>query len=164
MHRLDAATSGLVVFALDAAEHKRLSKAFEGREVRKTYLAAVLGAACDGSGSQPLKEFGSGRMAPAADGKPSHTSWRLRGKLAGASLLEVEPETGRRHQIRVHLNAAGFPVIGDPLYGPPPRPVGGAPRLMLHAWKLELPDDKGGVLRLEAGPPPDFAAVLAARA
>lgn len=163
VHRLDAATSGLVVFALDADEHKRLSKAFEGREVRKIYKAAVLGTASDGSCTQPIKEFGSGRMAPSPDGKPSMTSWRLCERLKGASLLDVEPETGRRHQIRVHLNAAGLPVLGDPLYGPAPRPVGGAPRLMLHAWKLELPDGKGGVLSLEASPPADFISVLATR-
>lgn len=151
-----------MVFALDAIEHKRLSKAFEGREVRKVYQAAVLGSASDGSCAQPLKEFGSGRMAPAEDGKPSSTVWRLARRLEGATLLEVEPHTGRRHQIRVHLNAAGHPVLGDPLYGPAPRPVGGAPRLMLHAWRLELPDGKGGLLRLEAEPPADFIAALSA--
>lgn len=160
VHRIDAATSGLVVFALGAAEHKRLSRAFEGRQVKKTYLAAVKGNARSGSSSLPLREFGSGRVAPAPDGRPSRTSWRPRRPCNGGTLLEVDLETGRRHQIRAHLAAAGFPILGDPLYGPAPRPVGGVPRLMLHAWKLELPDGKGGTLSLEAPMPPDFRAVL----
>lgn len=160
VHRLDAATSGLLVFAKDAATHKRLSQAFEGRTAAKTYLAAVLGEAADGGSAAPLKTFGSGRVGPSPEGKPSETSWRVRERLRGATLLEVVPKTGRRHQIRVHLNAAGHPVLGDKRYGKD-RPVGGAPRMMLHAWTLEVPGPDGGVLRLEAPPPPDFEAVLA---
>ncbi|MBI5596545.1 MAG: RNA pseudouridine synthase [Elusimicrobia bacterium] len=160
VHRIDAATSGLVVFALSAPEHKRLSRAFEGRAVKKTYLAAVKGSARTGSCDSPLREFGSGRVAPAPDGRPSRTSWRPLRPCDGGTLLEVTIETGRRHQIRAHLTAAGFPILGDPLYGPAPRPVGGAPRLMLHAWKLELPDGQGGTLSLEAPMLQDFRSVL----
>jgi 23S rRNA-/tRNA-specific pseudouridylate synthase len=74
-----------------------------------------------------------------------------------ADLLDVLPLTGRRHQIRVHLYSIGHPVLGDTRYGDP-RPVGGAPRLMLHALELELAD--GLVVRAE--PPPDFSEVLEA--
>lgn len=160
VHRIDKATSGLVVFALDAAAHKRVSQAFERRTVRKTYLAAVLGDAHDGLSAAPLKTFGSGRVGPSPEGKPSRTRWRVRERYQGAALLEVEPETGRRHQIRAHLYAVGHPVLGDNKYGRP-RPVGGAPRLMLHAWRLDLPDGRGGILSLEAPPPADFQSVLA---
>jgi 23S rRNA-/tRNA-specific pseudouridylate synthase len=160
VHRIDKATSGLVVFALDAAAHKRVSQAFEKRTVHKTYLAAVLGEISDGMSFAPLKTFGSGRVGPSPEGKPSRTRWTVRQRYSGATLLEVEPETGRRHQIRTHLYAVGHPVLGDRKYGKP-RPVGGAPRLMLHAWRLALPDGRGGTLELEAPPPPDFQAVLA---
>jgi 23S rRNA-/tRNA-specific pseudouridylate synthase len=76
-------------------------------------------------------------------------------------MLEVEPESGRRHQIRVHLYSIGHPILGDRLYGDP-RPVGGAARLMLHALELELKHPDGGMLKLRAEPPADFEAVLAA--
>ncbi len=79
--------------------------------------------------------------------------------LRGATLLKVTPLTGRRHQIRAHLCALGHPLLGDPLYGPAPRPVGGAPRLMLHALTLALPF--GGGYELKAEPGRDFDAVLA---
>lgn len=161
VHRLDAATSGVIVFAKDRESHKRLSQAFEGRSVSKTYLAAVLGTAVPGSCEAPLKTFGSGRVGAAPEGKASSTSWTVREALKGATFLEVTPKTGRRHQIRVHLNIMGTPVLGDARYGKD-RPVGGAPRLMLHAWKLEVPNADGSVLRLEVPPPPDFEAVLAA--
>jgi 23S rRNA-/tRNA-specific pseudouridylate synthase len=75
-----------------------------------------------------------------------------------AALLRVEPETGRRHQIRAHLCALGHPILGDPRYGPPPRPVGGAPRLMLHALSLVV--SAGRAYEFSAPPPRDFAAVL----
>lgn len=157
VHRLDAATSGLIVFAKDPEAHRRMSQAFQARTAVKTYLAAVAGLLEDGATDLPLKTFGSGRVGPSPEGKPSETAWKAVERFADATLIEVSPKTGRRHQIRAHLNAVGHPVLGDRKYGPPPRPVGGAPRLMLHAWRLSLP----GVPPLEAPPPPDFAAVLA---
>lgn len=160
VHRLDAATSGVLVFAKDRSTHRRLSLSFEGRTASKTYLAAVLGEISDGASDAPLKTFGSGRVGPSPEGKPSATAWHVRERLRGATLLEVTPKTGRRHQIRVHLNAVGHPVLGDKRYGKD-RPVGGAPRMMLHAWKLEVPNADGSALQLEAPPPADFEAVLA---
>lgn len=145
VHRIDRETSGLVLFALDAATHRELSLAFERRQVRKTYLAVVDGE-MTGAGSidLPLREFGSGRVAVDERGKPSRTEYRVLAPVPRGTLLEVHPVTGRRHQIRVHLYALGHPVLGDTRYGNP-RPVGGAPRLMLHAWKLELAAGCAGI-------------------
>jgi RluA family pseudouridine synthase len=162
VHRLDLEASGLVLFAKDAATHRLLCAEFEARRAEKAYLAAVAGK-LEGEGvcDFPLKEFGSGRVAPSPDGKPSSTRWRAVRALRGATLLRVEPKTGRKHQIRAHLNALGRPILGDPRYGPPPRPVGGAPRLMLHALFLRVA--AGRVYELEAPPGADFQAVLAGR-
>ncbi|MDX6769435.1 MAG: RNA pseudouridine synthase [Elusimicrobiota bacterium] len=160
VHRLDREASGLVVFAKDADAHRALCADFESRRAEKTYLAAVTGVVPgEGRCDLPLKEFGSGRTAPASDGKHSLTRWKVSRPLKGATLLKVTPLTGRRHQIRAHLCAVGHPLLGDPLYGPAPRPVGGAPRLMLHALTLSLPSGAGYDLKAEPGP--DFDAVLA---
>lgn len=151
----------MVVFAKDAATHKELCALFEGRAVKKVYLAAVAGALTgEGAATQPLKEFGSGRVAPSPDGKKCVTRWRVERTWKRAALLRVEPETGRKHQIRAHLCALGHPILGDPRYGPPPRPVGGAGRLMLHARALSF-ELGGRPYEISAEPPPDFAAVLA---
>ncbi len=161
VHRLDLDASGILVFAKDAETHRLLSMEFEERRAKKEYLVAVLGA-MTGSGeiSKPLREFSSGRVAPAPDGKKAVTRWRVERALGGATLLRVETLTGRKHQIRAHFSSEGHPVLGDPRYGPPPRPVGGAKRLMLHAHTLHL--DLG--YDLKADPGPDFEAVLASRA
>lgn len=160
VHRLDLDASGLLVFAKDAETHRLLSMEFEERRAKKEYLVAVMGV-MSGSGeiAKPLREFSSGRVAPAPDGKKAVTRWRVERSLGGATLLRVETLTGRKHQIRAHFSSEGHPVLGDPRYGPPPRPVGGAKRLMLHAWTLHL--DLGYDLKAEPGP--DFEAVLASR-
>ncbi len=160
VHRLDLDASGVLVFAKDAETHRLLSKEFEERRAKKEYLVAVLGVmAGSGEIDKPLREFSSGRVAPAPDGKRAVTRWRVERSLGGATLLRVETLTGRKHQIRAHFSSVGHPVLGDPRYGPPPRPVGGAKRLMLHAHTLHL--DLGYDLKAEPGP--DFEAVLASR-
>jgi|CXWL01.1.fsa_nt_gi RluA family pseudouridine synthase len=160
VHRLDLDASGLLVFAKDADTHRLLCGEFETHKVRKEYLAAVAGE-LSGSGEidKPLREFSSGRVAPAPDGKAALTRWRVEKPLRGGTLLRVEPQSGRKHQIRAHLSAIGHPILGDPRYGPPPRPIGGAKRLMLHALSLHL--ELGYDLRAE--PTEDFQIVLAAR-
>lgn len=159
VHRLDRGASGLVVFAKNAEAHRRLSRQFEGREVKKTYLAVVKGdVPAGGVIDQPLRQFGSGRVAVDPRGKPSVTRYRVKDNFAGVTLLEVEPETGRQHQIRVHLYWLGNPILGETRYGKD-FPVGGAPRLMLHAWRLRLLMEKGELL-LEAPPPEDFSAYV----
>jgi len=104
---------------------------------------------------RPLREFGSGRVGVDPSGKPSLTRFKVLQTFKGATLIEVEPSTGRRHQIRVHLYALGHPVLGDTRYGDP-RPVGGAARLMLHALRLELEFPPGRPLRIGCEPPEDF--------
>lgn len=160
VHRLDQEASGLVLFTKDAASHRALCLQFEERKVSKTYLALVEGTvAAEGLVDKPLREFGSGRMGVDVAGKPSVTRYRIKERFPGATLLEVEPVTGRRHQIRVHLWAIGHPILGDTVYGKN-RPVGGAARLMLHALEAEFLDFEARPLRLNAPPPDDFAAVL----
>ena len=156
VHRLDQATSGLLLFARGPAAQRSLSMDFEARRVGKRYIALVEGALTD----QGWQEIDLPLMADwpkrplqkvdAANGKPSLTRWRvLAAEEAGQgvrSRLELEPVTGRTHQLRVHLHAIGYAIVGDTLYGGV-----SAPRLMLHAALLDLPD-RG--LRLES--PPDF--------
>jgi len=182
VHRIDRETSGLVLFAKDAATHAALSKLFEKRRVRKSYLAVVSGTVPSaGRITAPIREFGSGRMGVDPRGKDAETKYRPLRTWGDppATLLEVEPRTGRRHQIRVHLYSIGHPVLGDSQYGRE-RPVGGGhgaavlgalpfssrgeggrPRLMLHAYSLLLPPHAlWGRRRLEfrAEPPPGFPA------
>jgi RluA family pseudouridine synthase len=157
VHRLDRETSGVIVFAKTAEAHRELSRHFEARLVTKRYLALVQGHVDGRAGeiSEPLREFGSGRVGVDRKGREAITRWSLRERLPTADLLEVEPLTGRRHQIRVHCYAIGHPILGDTRYGEV-RPVGGAPRLMLHAAELALPDGPTLAAELHA----DFQAVL----
>jgi len=160
VHRIDRGASGLVLIAKSPQAHRFLSLQFERREVKKAYLVLVQGTQDSGGPiEEPLRAFGSGRIGVDAAGKPSVTEFQVRERLKGATLLEVSPLTGRRHQIRVHLFSLGHPVMGDPLYGKD-RPVGGMPRLMLHAWTLEFRHPDGRILALRADPPPDFESVL----
>ncbi|MBL0058041.1 MAG: RluA family pseudouridine synthase [Elusimicrobia bacterium] len=162
VHRIDRETSGIVLFARDAAAHRFLNGAFEGRHIQKEYLAAVQGdpAPAKGSVGVPLRLFGSGRVAAGPGGKPCRTDYETWARWEGGALLLVRPVTGRRHQIRAHLAGIGHPVLGDPLYGPPPRPVGGAPRLMLHAGRLAFPHPDGGTRTVCCDPPEAFRAFV----
>jgi tRNA pseudouridine32 synthase/23S rRNA pseudouridine746 synthase len=156
VHRLDMATSGLLVVARGEAAQRRLSDAFARRAVHKHYVAVVHGrmpAAC-GDIDLPLVVDWPNRprqIVDAARGKPSLTRWRLLSvdEERDASRVELEPVTGRSHQLRVHLEAIGHPIVGDALYGGP-----AAPRLMLHACELSVPHPvSGALLRLESPVP-----------
>jgi tRNA pseudouridine32 synthase/23S rRNA pseudouridine746 synthase len=140
VHRLDLATSGLVLLARTPAAHARLSAAFRERAVAKRYEGLVHGP-LPGDGEKgeidlPLLVDWPNRplQKVCAEGKPSLTRWRRLGN-AGDGIVRValEPVTGRSHQLRVHLAASGCPLLGDPLYG---RPGDGAGRLMLHATRM----------------------------
>lgn len=162
VHRLDRGASGVIVFAKTAAAHRHLNSAFDRREVRKTYLALVDGVPTANRGqiNAPLREFGSGRMGvDPRRGKPSSTAWKVAERLAGATLLRVQPATGRRHQIRVHLYHIGHPILGDLRYGDRARQRD-VPRLMLHALSLEFALPSGESVRVEAPPPRSFEEVL----
>lgn len=137
VHRLDMATSGLMVFARGAEMQRKLSRMFRLREVSKRYLAVVSGRLEQESGevSLPLICDWPNRPKQKVDhalGKPSLTRYRLLGVESSNSRVELEPVTGRTHQLRVHMAGIGHPILGDPLYGDP----ASAPRLMLHACAL----------------------------
>lgn len=144
-HRLDMATSGLCVMGLTQAAHAHLSGQFERRETAKTYAALVWGGpdAEAGEIDLPLICDWPNRPLQHVDpvrGKPSLTRWRVRGRerLASGALaarLELTPVTGRSHQLRVHLAAAGWPILGDEFYAHETARAA-SPRLALHAERL----------------------------
>lgn len=145
VHRLDQATSGLVLMARHIDAQRRLSHAFAERQVHKRYQAVVWGllAAQEGAWNEinlPIAadwERRPLRVIDAAHGKPSLTRWRLLGHhpANGTSRIELEPVTGRTHQLRVHMAAVGHPILGDALYAPAEVQTL-APRLLLHASHL----------------------------
>lgn len=171
--RLDAETSGVIVFSRSKAGAKALAQQFEGRRLRKRYLAAVEGEQALRLWKKPrtLKhrlatENGrsvvvdgapsKGRRASPKNAKLAVSHVRIAERRGEKLLLEVEIETGRRHQIRAQLAAMGSPVVGDRLYG-----GSGGPRLLLHARSLEFSEPIDGERRLSADVPPEFAAWFA---
>lgn len=172
VHRLDAETSGLLVFARTEEALACLQHQFRERETAKTYQALVAGMplVSEGRVDEPLGRHPQDRKRRAVDGlgaREARTAYRLLRGLAGgrASWMEVDIETGRTHQIRVHMAHIGHPVLGDKLYGgrraqlPAPWPK--AERHMLHAFRLRLrhPHDKRE-LEFEAPLPPDLQSYL----
>jgi RluA family pseudouridine synthase len=162
VHRLDKDVSGVILYALNAAAHRALNGRFERREVRKCYRALVWGAVTPDAGviDRPLREFGSGRMGVAADGKPSVTEFTVLERLTRFTLLEARPRTGRRHQIRAHFYALGHAIVGDPRYGEAAAQKPFA-RLMLHAAGLSVLLPSGRPLEIRACPSASFEAELA---
>lgn len=178
VHRLDKDTSGVMVVAKTAAALQQLQRQFQERRVDKRYLALVWGHWPEAYGLIEL-EIGrhpSQRHKMAVVGKrrrQASTSWWRRQELPGpCTLLELQIHTGRTHQIRVHLAAAGHPVVGDKVYGGGEKRLASLPpelqalkplvtRQLLHAWKLTLAHpSSGAVLTWEAPLPPDFQQVL----
>lgn len=147
VHRLDRPTSGVVVFGKHAQATSALSAAFREGKVERHYLAVVSGR-LEGQGlvDAPLaKAPGGRRQQIRADGVPARTEWEALRSLDGhATLVHLRPQTGRTHQLRVHMAHLGHPILGDSLYGGP-RSAGPitVSRLMLHAWKLRLPHPDG---------------------
>lgn len=127
VHRLDAQTSGVIVAGKTQPAAAALSAAFAGRDVAKTYLALASGPAMEIEGAidtplaryKPKPELELMRAARPNDSKPQPalTRWRVLGSAGTIHLLELTPETGRMHQLRVHLSLAGRPILGDPYYG-----------------------------------------------
>ena len=144
VHRLDRDTSGLLMVARTDAAQASLQAQLKARRIKKTYLALVHGsvAAAVGRIEAPVgRDPGRRtRMAVVQSGRASTTGYRVRERFAGWTLLELDLVTGRTHQIRVHLEAIGHPVAGDPIYGTGTSRRGpdGLERLFLHAWRLEL--------------------------
>lgn len=154
VHRLDMATSGLMVFARSIEMQRHLSQMFREREVAKRYVAVVAGTlefageidlpiAADWP-NRPLRKI------DAEQGKPSLTRYRVLGHAADTSRVELEPVTGRTHQLRVHMAAIGHPILGDALYGE----AASAPRLLLHASSLSFAHPLNGESLNFNSPPP----------
>ncbi len=194
VHRLDVGTSGVVVLAKGDEAHRALSRAFQERQVEKTYRALVWGHPRPAHGTIELplmRDPSDGRKMRAADpevpsAKKARTVYRTRRRLPSVADLTLHPETGRTHQIRVHLAARGHPIVGDDFYGGATRfrgvrdrrlraafqavarPLLHAERLRLHALDFDLdvlaplPEDHLRLLRLLGGQEaPDAAAANA---
>lgn len=177
VHRLDKDTSGVVVFARSAEAHRSLNAQFEKHLAAKTYHALVSGSPAwdEQTVTLCLRPDGDRRHRTVVDpqhGKEARTDLRVLRRLDGYTLLEARPRTGRTHQIRAHLAALGFPILGDALYKalrrPQPGPAGPAAagpapiaRLALHAWALEIDHPQTGArLQIDAPYPRDFADAL----
>ena len=147
IHRLDRGTSGVMLFP----KHKRaaawLSARFHDNLVEKCYWALASGQpeqvqwTVDG----PIGKIGSARYGIMAEGRPAVTEFRLRASAEGCSLIEARPHTGRTHQIRVHLESSGLPIVGDTTYGGTP-----AERMMLHCVSLVFKDEQSREIRVTA--------------
>jgi tRNA pseudouridine32 synthase/23S rRNA pseudouridine746 synthase len=155
VHRLDMATSGLLLFARGAEMQRKLSEQFSQRRIEKRYLAVVGGlTAPEGEIALPLIADWPNRPLQKVDfevGKPSLTRYRLLGHdpQSNTSRLELEPVTGRSHQLRVHLSAIGHPIVGDLFYG-----GAVADRLHLHACQLSFAHPLSGALLNLSSPSP----------
>ncbi|MBC7768789.1 MAG: RluA family pseudouridine synthase [Phycisphaerales bacterium] len=171
VHRLDRDTTGIIIAARTKPAAAFLSAAFAGRDVSKTYLAIVCGGAPEpgeGAIDLPLKKSsrkGLDIMEIARPGEAGAqaalTRYRTLAATGAAALVELEPETGRMHQLRAHLGAIGRPIGGDAKYGGLLDLAGvSVPRLMLHAAALDVPLPEGGRRRFEAALPDDFAGIL----
>ena len=160
VHRLDLPTSGVIILAKTDAAHAQLARAFANRQVKKTYLAVAK------EGKNPLPNRGTidaplgadpqsrirRAVSAAANARPARTHFVVLGRRAdGTAALKIDLETGRTHQIRVHLAALGCPLVGDQTYGGPP-----APRLLLHAWRLALDVPGAGQQVFTVQPPADM--------
>lgn len=146
VHRLDAATSGVVVFATTRPLAVHLGEAFRKGELEKKYLALVTGVVQEDAGIIRVPIRVDGRRAccdPA--GKPAETVWRVLERHRATMLLELRPATGRMHQLRVHLQEVGLPIVGDRWYGGKP-----AARLMLHAATVRFGLTNGAIVELSA--------------
>lgn len=162
VHRLDKEVSGVMLYALHPEAHRFLNTAFEKRDVHKTYQALVHGVMVEDQGviTRPIREFGSGRMAvDDLTGKPSETRYSVLKRSDRFTLVELSPQTGRRHQLRVHLYSIGHPIVGDTRYGDKSLQAG-FPRLMLTSTGIDLILHSGKRLTLANIIPPDFAACL----
>ncbi len=147
VHRLDRDTSGVMVFAMTRHAQRHLGLQFEKRQVKKTYVARVWGHVADKQGvvDLPLIVDWPNRprqMVDHENGRPALTEWRVLRHEDKATRIRLFPKTGRSHQLRVHMQAIGHPILGDPFYAT--GEARAAPRLMLHAESLRLRHPDGG--------------------
>lgn len=147
VHRLDRDTSGIMVFALTAQAQRHLGQQFEKRQTRKTYVAMLWGKMEQASGQVdlPLAVDWPNRPKQRVDhenGRAAVTDWRVDQVQDKCTRVMLYPKTGRSHQLRVHMQEIGHPVMGDPFYAT--GPARDAPRLMLHAQNLRFRHPDGG--------------------
>lgn len=166
VHRLDKDTSGLIIVAKSEAAHSALQRQFKRRQVKKTYLALVEG--------HPEPRYGlidapigrdkrqRKRMAIVRSGREARTTYRVTELFDNHSLVELQPETGRTHQLRVHLAWLGYPIVGDRVYGYRKQLLL-KQRQFLHAHKLEFTHPSTGVPLSLTAPLPDKLAQLLRR-
>jgi tRNA pseudouridine32 synthase/23S rRNA pseudouridine746 synthase len=155
VHRLDRDTSGLIIFAMNSQAQRHLGLQFERRKLSKTYEALVQGVVEEEAGiidlpitldwpNRPLQKICH------ETGRPAQTRWRVLSRDEASTRMRLDPETGRSHQLRLHMRELGHPILGDTLYGD----AATAPRLMLHARKLTLHHPTGGqITQFEARVP-----------
>ncbi len=154
VHRLDMDTSGVMVFARTKEAQRHLSRSFEKRLTDKLYEALVDGQMKNSEGTinAAIAKYSLKRPLRHLDpeGREAITHWRVRETLPGQTRLELTPETGRSHQLRLHLASIGHPILGDVFYGDPKSHT----RLCLHALSLEFPHPDNDVrVRFEASVP-----------
>ncbi len=168
VHRLDRETSGVLIFAKTPEAHEFLKEAFKNREVKKSYLAFVYGRPKEEKGiiefsiGRSRKDFRLRSAQPKAKGilREAITRYQMISTIGTHSLLKAMPETGRTHQIRVHLKAIHHPVVCDPLYAPKMPCDLGFKRLGLHAYEIEIPLQSGERMVISAKPPEDLVSAL----
>ena len=142
VHRLDRDTSGIIVLARDRDAHRCLSRQFQERKVKKTYRALVLGTPVESRGAIVTRIRKAMHVPPrycvdSSRGREASTDWRVVTSQQRYARMELEPLTGRSHQLRVHMNYLGNPILGDPLYGTDESQKA-FPRLALHATAISL--------------------------
>lgn len=150
VHRLDRDTSGVMVFGLTPHAQRHLGKQFERRKVRKSYVARVSGIIAENQGTVDLPLIVDWPNRPRQKvchdtGKAAVTDWKVLKRGDDESRVRLFPQTGRSHQLRVHMLAIGHPILGDPFYA-----TGAAldhPRLMLHSQELHLHHPDGGMMQ-----------------
>lgn len=172
VNRLDRQTSGVALFARDAAAASWLGAELAGHRTARRYLAVVAPPPAEprfevagflGRRLHPTRFRFALSPTPSPGARHSHTRFERLAEAGGRALLAAEPTTGRTHQIRVHLAAAGSPVVGDDLYGAPgsPGPPGSADRILLHASRLGMRLPSGRLAEVVAATPSDLAGALA---
>ncbi len=172
VHRLDKDTSGLLVVAKTLAAQTDLVRQLQARSVKRHYLALVHGLVARGGlvdapiGRHPVQRTKMAVVGAGHGAREARTHYEVRERFAAATLLECRLETGRTHQIRVHMASIGHPLVGDPVYGKRKSVdarLDAFPRQALHAWRLSLVHPANGVgMTWESPLPADFSALLAA--
>ncbi len=160
VHRLDRDTSGILIFAKTRAAHRHLGLQFERRHLKKRYIADVWGIVPDEAGTidAPMRSDWPNRPMQKIcheSGKPAKTDWRVVSRGVETTRLDLDPLTGRTHQLRVHLRSIGYPILGDVLYAPPEAK---AARMHLHATEMTIRHPEGGAFLTIKAPCPFYHA------